>query len=123
MDQLSHVDEEVNTKVIKTIAEHFGNLRVSKGKKHKFLGIDIEFLADVKLSLLMKYCIEESIDLFREELTPKLSSPEKTSMHNIDESPTRLENKDADILRSIVAKLLWVEKGGRPEIMPVVSFL
>ena len=48
--------------MIETTSEHFVNLTLSRGKKHKFLGMDIEFLADGKLSLLMKYYIEESID-------------------------------------------------------------
>ena len=40
-NKVSHVDEEVNTKVFETISEHFGNLTVSRGKKHKFLGMEI----------------------------------------------------------------------------------
>ena len=44
-NKVSHVDKEVNIKVIGTIAEHFGNLTVSRGKKHKFLGMEIYFLA------------------------------------------------------------------------------
>ena len=70
--KVSHVDEEVNTKMIKTIAEHFGNLMVSKGKKHKFLGMGIEFLADLKLSLFMKDYIYESIGLFGDPLSTKV---------------------------------------------------
>ena len=58
-NKVSHVDEEVNTKVIETISEHFGNLVVSRGKKHKFLVMDIYFLEDGKLYLFMKYYIEE----------------------------------------------------------------
>ena len=58
-NKVSRVDEEVNTKVIETISEHFGNLAVSRGKKNKFLGMDIEFLAYDKLSLFMKDYIEE----------------------------------------------------------------
>ena len=42
-NKVSHVDEEVNTKVIETISEHFGNLTVSRGKKQNFLGMDVEF--------------------------------------------------------------------------------
>ena len=53
-NKVSHVDEEVNTKIIKTIAENFGNFTVSGVKKHKFLRMDIEFLANGKLSLCMK---------------------------------------------------------------------
>ena len=58
-NKVSHVDEEVNTRIIEKISERFGNLTVSREKKHKFLGMDIEFLADGKLYLFMKYYIEE----------------------------------------------------------------
>ena len=38
--KVSHVYEGVNTRVIETISEHFGNLTVSRGNKHKFMGMD-----------------------------------------------------------------------------------
>ena len=63
-NKVSHVDEEVNTKVIETIYEHLGNLTVSRGKKHKFLRMYIDLLAYGKLSLFMKDYIEESIYFF-----------------------------------------------------------
>ena len=44
-------------------------------------------------------------------------------MQNIDESSTRQEKKGADILHSMVAKLLWVAKMGKPDIEPVILFL
>ena len=40
--------------MIETIAGHFGNPAVSRGKKHKFLGMYIELLAFGKLSFFMK---------------------------------------------------------------------
>ena len=83
----------------------------------------IEFLADVKLSLFMKYYIEESIDLFGDQLSTKVSSLIKKGLQHIDESSTRIENKYTDIFHYIVAKLLWLEKGGRPDIDPTISFL
>ena len=83
----------------------------------------IEFLVDGKLSLFMKDYIEESIDLFGEEISTKVSSKENKGMQNIDESSKRLEKKDADIFNLIVAKLLWVKQRGRPDIEPIISFL
>ena len=41
VNKVSHFYEEVNTKAIETIAEHFGNLALSRGKKLKFLVMDI----------------------------------------------------------------------------------
>ena len=71
----------------------------------------------------MKYYIKESIDLLGEELITEVSSPAKKVLKNIDESSTRLYKKYADILNSIVSKLLWVAKGGRPNIKSDISFL
>ena len=68
----------------------------------------------------MKDYIEESIDLFGEEASTKVSSPAKKCLQNVDESSARLGNKDADIFNSIVAKLLWVAKMGRPDIEPSI---
>ena len=42
-NKVSHVDEYVNTRIIEEIAESFGEITASRGKKHKFLGTDIEF--------------------------------------------------------------------------------
>ena len=44
-------------------------------------------------------------------------------MNNVDESSTRLEKKDSDIFYSMVEKLLWVSKRGRPDIETAISFL
>ena len=85
--------------------------------------MDIKFLAYGKLYLFVKDYICESIDLFREEISVKVSSLAKKVRCNVDERSTRLKKKDADIFHSIVAKLLWVEKRGRPDIEPAISFL
>ena len=71
----------------------------------------------------MKYYIEKSINFFGDKISTKVSSPANKCLHNIEESSTLLENKDADILHSIVAKLLLVEKIVRPHINPAISFL
>ena len=51
-NKASHVDEEVNTKVIETISKHFGNLTVSRRNKNILLVMYIEFLVGVKLYYL-----------------------------------------------------------------------
>ena len=68
----------------------------------------------------MKDYIKESIDFFGEELSTNVSSPAKKGMQNMDDSSTIIEKKDADILHSIVAKLLWVTKRVRPNIEPAI---
>ena len=48
-NKVSNTDEEVNTKVIETVSNNSVNFVVSRKKKHKFLGMYIEFLADGKI--------------------------------------------------------------------------
>ena len=85
--------------------------------------MDIYFLSNRKLSPFIKDCIKVSIVFFGEELSAKISSPENKGLHNIYESSTRLEKKDADILHSIIEKILWTEKRVRPNIETAISFL
>ena len=44
-------------------------MTLSRGKKHKFLVMDIELSDNLKVSLFMKDYIKESINLFCEELS------------------------------------------------------
>ena len=47
----------------------------------------------------------------------------KKGPQNVDNSSKRPEKRDSDIFHSIVAKLLWVEKRGRPNIETSIPFL
>ena len=85
----------MNTKIIETIAEHFGELTVMRGKKQKLLVIHIEFLRNRKLSLFMKDYIEESITLFNKDIYATVYSPEKKGLQNITESSPRLDKQEA----------------------------
>ena len=57
------------------------------------------------------------------DISTEVSSPAKKGMKNVDAISTRTEKKITDIFHSIVAKLLWVAKMGRPDIDTVISFL
>ena len=91
--KVSHIDEEVNTIVIETIYEHFGELTVPRRNNHKFLGMAIEFLARGKVSLFMKDYIEESIDLFGEELSATVLLLTSKGLQNMNKTPTRPEKR------------------------------
>ena len=74
-----------------------------------FLAMDKEFLEYRKLSIFMKYYIKESIDLLEEDLSAMVSSSTKKALYNTNEIFTGTENKYAEILHSILAKLLWLK--------------
>ena len=66
----------------------------------------------------MKDSTNEAIASFGEALDASVSSPAKNGSQNINESSPILDTQELDTLHSIVVKLLWVEKVGRPDIEP-----
>jgi len=64
----------MNTMIIDDISEHFGKLVVTRGKKHTFLGMDLEMLDELRFAIGMKSYLEEAIELFGEDVSKKVSS-------------------------------------------------
>jgi len=59
---VSHEDEEVVTCVIEEISKHIGELTVTRGDNHQFLGMDIHLNNNKTVSLSMKTHIKEAIE-------------------------------------------------------------
>ena len=52
-NKISHKDPNVVIKVLQDISKHFGDLTISRGKKHDFLGMNVE-IKDKKVYIDMK---------------------------------------------------------------------
>ena len=63
-NKVLHIDECVDTRIIEAISEHFGEPTVSRGNKHKILGVYKDFLGNRRVSLFMRNYMEESITSF-----------------------------------------------------------
>ena len=66
--KISHEDPKVVDWVIQKIEEKFGKMSVTRGKKHTFVGIDIEFHDNGTVSLSMLDYVKECIDLYRDKI-------------------------------------------------------
>jgi hypothetical protein len=122
-NKLSHVDENVVSKVIKSVEDVYGPLVTTRGKKHTFLGMDIEFCNDGSVKIGTKEYINEAIKDFDEDVSKNVSSPANLGLNTIDQKSPLLPIKKKDLFHSIVAKLLWVMKRGRPDIETTIAFL
>ena len=60
-NKISHIDANVMTSIIKTLSDYFGDLTVSRGNKHDYLGMNVE-LKDGKVHRGMKDQILEAIE-------------------------------------------------------------
>ena len=106
--------------------EKFGKMKVSRGKKHTFVGMDFTLIGGGKVEILMKSYIEECIDTFKNVygvLEGRAPTPGKYNLFEINENETKLGEEKADIFHQIVLKLLFVSKRARLDIEVVISFL
>ena len=121
-NKVSHEDPEVVSKVIQTMKKHFGDLKVSRGKKHTFLGMNIEIL-DKKIQIDMREQLQEAIGMFPGNTSMKVSSPASRYLFQVDDNAKQLDKRQSEIFHSVVAKLLFISKRARPDIEQTVAFL
>ena len=121
-NKISHKDPAVVTSVLDEISAHFGDLTITRGTKHDFLGMNIE-LKEGKVHIDMKEQVAEAIEWGKSQGGCKPANPASVNLfHKADES-AKLSSEDADKFHSIVQKLLYICKRARPDIEPAVSFL
>ena len=99
-------------------------MSVYRGNKQTFIGMDVELIKDKKkLKILTKDYINEAIEEFGEDIGPKVATPAKCDLFDIDENSPELSNEKVDKLHSIVAKLLFVTRRSRLDILTTIAFL
>jgi hypothetical protein len=121
--KVSHVDPTVVTQTIEDIEDRFGKMSVTRGKKHVFLGMNIEFNEDGTFTMTMVDHIKEAIEQFGEDVSACATSPGAKSLYSVLESSPTLTKEKGELFHRIVAKLLYVSSRARSDIMPTIAFL
>ena len=124
-NKLSHVDPNVVTEVLNAVKGHFGELVISRGNTHELLGMTIEIDRQKKDVIIdMRDQIQEAFDTFGEELDHNVSSPaNKNLFSTYDGVSTELDENRSEIFHSVVAKILFIMKRGRPDVETAISYL
>ena len=121
-NKISHVDKDAVTNVINDISKHFGELTVSRGTKHDFLGMDIE-IKERKVFISMKNQIVEAIEWGAVQSDRKPATPAADDLFLKNDQAEDLSIERSDNFHSIVQKLLYICKRGRPDIEPALPYL
>ena len=116
-------DDRVVSTVIEKIEERFGKMTVTRGTSHVFLGMTIEFKPNGTVEIDTIEYLREAIDEFGERCLPKSPTPAGPNILQIDPTSARLDTHRADVLHSIVAKMLWVRPRSRLDIAFTISFM
>ena len=74
-NKVSHKDDNVNLIIADKIEENFGKIFHATGKKHTFLGMDIEFIGGKKFAVFTPHHIDEALEYSGETLKENVVNP------------------------------------------------
>jgi Reverse transcriptase (RNA-dependent DNA polymerase) len=122
-NKISHVDPNVVTEILLQIEKKFGKMTTTRGKEHVFLGMKINFQNNQTVRINMEQYINEAIIDFQEDVSIGVTTPANKNLFELNVDAPRLRKDKSDLFHSIVAKLLYVAKRGRPDILLAIAFL
>ena len=121
--KISHADSTVVTEVIEKIEERFGKMTVTRGKEHVFLGMKIKLNDDKTVRIDMSEYVKEAIAESQEDVSKGSTTPASKNLFEINLESPKLNIEKAERFHSVVAKLLYTSKRGRPDIQLAIAFL
>ena len=111
-----YVDDNVAThdcntvlqRVADIVATEVGNITITTGNKHNFLGMDLVFHDDGTLTIDMSDYVLDALKDFPDKLRKAAASPARPDLFYLDHSSPRLSKHKSDLFHSLVMKLMWV---------------
>ena len=124
--QSSHVDGFENTKLISYLRKIYGpKMSVTRGKKHRYLGMDMDYSTPGVLQVLIVKYIQDILDDFPELITKSAPTPHTDNLFKV-RDPEEAEFLDESLARMFhhaVAQLLFLSCRARRDIQTAVAFL
>jgi hypothetical protein len=116
------VDQGVSPNSFLThLTDTYGTVKVHTGKIHSFLGMTFDMSTPGECKISMAGYISDLLRLTG--VTTKAASPAAGHLFHVQEDAPKLDTAGSKRFHSLVAKLLFLAKRVRPEILPAVIFL
>ena len=113
-DKSSHVDSKVNDEFYdwtesKYGSDEIGHVTVTRGKKHDYLGMILDYRQTGALKNDMRYYIDAMLEEFPEEVR-EYSTPWTERLFQVDESSPKLDDEKRGIHHTFVMKNMFLVK-------------
>ena len=123
--KISHVQEEVLTKIIEDLKAEFGclgELSVSRGRRHDYFGMYLDYSKDGGLEVDMRLYLATILDDLPKSMQGKAQSPAANHLTMIRDNATKLSSSEAEEFHRTM-QLSYLAQRGRPDIRTAVAFL
>jgi hypothetical protein len=118
---ITSVDEKAIDLTIGLFRDRFKEMSVKDGPVVPYTGMSMDFTNEGEVKISMKHCVEEIIRFY--EVKGKASTPASSELFSIDENSSQLTSEDRIKFHSTVAKLLYLAKRTRPDVLLATNFL
>jgi hypothetical protein len=115
------VNESIIESVISSLEAVYKTITVHTGTIHSYLGMTFDFSLPGKVRVSMEGYIRDLVLLVG--VTGKAATPAGTDLFTVDPASTKLEEQDRERFHSIVAKVLYLAKRVRPDLLTTCTFL
>ena len=125
--KISHTDKHVVEEIITVLDEQYGKetpISVHRGPVQEYLGMTIDYTQKGKVSFSMPQYIEDLLLECPESIMKGTSStPAANHLFQVNDHAEKLSAMDAVLYHHLVAKLLYLGKRTRPDLLTAISFL
>ena len=124
--KISHADPKEVTKIEEWLRQLYGKVSVSRGTKHTYLGMQIEYTPDKKCRISMTPYTNEIITSFPEVIDTTAATPAADHLFKVrelDNHNSYLPNEQASMFHRSTAQLLFLSGRARRDIQVAVAFL
>lgn len=131
--KLSHHIKKVRDRTIEWLHQEYesifedgsGAMTVSRGKTHKYLGMDLDYTVRGQVTISMFDYVDEILTAF-DKAEPKGAGTKSSAMPDnlftVDEDCEKLPQGKAAEFHNLVAKTLYATKRARPDACTAIAF-
>jgi len=120
--KISCVDPKGVEEVLDGLRKAYKTISVKEGKIVDYLGMTLDYSKPGVVRISMNALIDEVFAEFPVNGKGAVT-PASSELFVVNDSTAKLKSKDKDRFHSMVAKLLYIAKRGRPDILTAISFL
>jgi hypothetical protein len=123
---LSHVSSDKVTNTIKWLKSIYGkDMRVSRGKKHAYLGMDLDYSNDEEVKITMINYLKGILENFPEAIVKRAATPAADHIFTIrpEGECKTLDEPEAVVFHHSVAQLMFASTRARKDIHTTIAFL
>ena len=125
--KISHVDKSVVDDMLDKLNNRYGKdapLTVTRGKVHEYLGMTIDFTEPKKVAIRMDGYADGILEEARDDMKGESATPAAEHLFDVNNiNPEKLDDETSQYFHTMTAKLLFLAKRARPDLLQAVAFL